>query len=172
MNNDFITTLIKELKKPLPGKEVQFIMAPESRELFNIQVTSVTKKSGILIPIFIHNNIFHTVLFKRTEYNGIHAGQVCFPGGKTEKEDKSLEETAIREAWEEIGIDKNKVTIIGALTPLHIPVSDYLVNPYIGYLKYNPVFKIDPNEVEELIVTPIKEFTDENNIKKKNENMH
>jgi hypothetical protein len=77
-------------------------------------------------------------------HDGIHSGQISLPGGKAEKTDPGPAFTALREAREEIGIDPEKVTIIGRLTDLYIPPSNYVVSPFIGYLAARPVFTIEP----------------------------
>jgi len=172
MNNKLIERIRGELAKPLPGKTFQELMAPESRKMFENSISGNTKKSSILLPMYMNKKEYYTILFQRQDYEGAHSGQICFPGGKKEPEDKDLKETAIRETWEEVGIEKEKVNILGALTPLHIPVSDYLVYPYVAYTSYNPVFKIDPLEVKQLIVFPIKEILNKRNQKKKAMNIH
>lgn len=172
MNNSFIYTLEKELKKKLPGSISQKKMAPESRDLFNMNISSKTKKSSIIILLYCKNSTWYTVLFQRPVYDGMHSGQVCFPGGKMEKRDNSLMETAIREAREEIGVDPENIKIIGELTSLYIPVSDYLVQPYIGYLDRDPVFVPDPFEVQDIITVPVQILIDPEIRKKKTVKFH
>ncbi|MCK5169213.1 MAG: CoA pyrophosphatase, partial [Bacteroidales bacterium] len=100
---------------------------------------------------------------QRTEYNGPHSGQISFPGGKLEKRDKNIIETALRESHEEIGINTEKVNIIGQLTPLHIPISNFIVYPVIGMCEDTPTFKADINEVEKIIEIKLQDLINPNN---------
>lgn len=90
------------------------------------------------------------VFIKRNAYDGPHSAQVSFPGGAMEPEDSSLEETAVRETCEELGICE-QIEILGSLTPLHIPVSNYMVHPYVGWMEVAPSFNPDPAEVQYVI---------------------
>ena len=76
-----------------------------------------------------------------------HAGQIAFPGGKSEIIDKDLSETALREAGEEIGINANQVEIIGHLSPIYVRISNFSIETFIGWSHGIPSFKIDSSEV-------------------------
>jgi 8-oxo-dGTP pyrophosphatase MutT (NUDIX family) len=99
----------------------------------------------------------------------MHSGQISLPGGKMEKSDSDVAETALREAEEEIGIKRNDVSILGYLSQLFIPVSNMLVFPVIGYISYKPVFNPDLVEVNGVIETPIDEFLREGVVQNKTE---
>ncbi|HEY0029794.1 MAG TPA: CoA pyrophosphatase [Bacteroidia bacterium] len=150
---DFFSKLKNRLAEFLPGEEAQFAMAPLKRKrLSEIPLeTYQPRKSAVLILLFPANNSIHTLLIRRPEYEGAHSGQAAFPGGKFEESDRDLEQTALREAREEIGIDPEKVKIIGHLTDLYIPTSNFLVRPFIGYSLEEPVLLMDPREVQEII---------------------
>ena len=106
------------------------------------------------------------VLTRRTETVATHKGQVSLPGGAREGEE-ALEETARRETSEELGIDPDQIEILGApLTPLYIPVSDYWVTPFVGYWGAKPLFVPEPDEVIELIQSPIAALLDHTSIQK------
>jgi 8-oxo-dGTP pyrophosphatase MutT (NUDIX family) len=75
-----------------------------------------------------------------------------------ELSDKDLIETALRESYEEIGTESNQVEIIGALTPLYVQVSNFTINPFIGWIETMPDFKVDNQEVEELIIIPVEKL--------------
>jgi 8-oxo-dGTP pyrophosphatase MutT (NUDIX family) len=111
-----------------------------------------------LILFYEKHNLVHTVLIKRPVYEGVHSGQVAFPGGKWEVADKSLYHTAIRESAEEIGILPEKVEFIGKLTDLYIPPSNYIVSPFVGIYNHIPTFSPDPNEVSAVIEIPLNEL--------------
>jgi 8-oxo-dGTP pyrophosphatase MutT (NUDIX family) len=97
---------------------------------------------------------------KRSEYDGVHSGQISFPGGMKEESDASMTETALREAEEETGVDASRVKVIGSLTPLHIPVSNIVVHPFVGYLPEKPEFRIDLREVQYLIEESLDNLSD------------
>ena len=80
------------------------------------------------------------LLILRNTYKGIHSAQVSFPGGKTEKEDDSYEDTALREAEEETNILKDTVEVLGEITPVYIPPSNFIVQPVIGWTHKQPDF--------------------------------
>lgn len=148
--NSFTEKLILRLRNELPGEKAQFRLAPESRPI-DLPNTS-TVSAGVLILIYPNiKNELCTVFMKRPEYDGHHSAQISFPGGKYEDTDSNITETALRESHEEIGININSVEIIGKITPLFIPVSNFLVYPIIGILKTTPLFDIDRNEVDYLI---------------------
>ena len=148
----FINNLKLQLNKPLPGKSAQLLMIPaeygfkiKSREGYH------PKLSAVLILLFpFHNSIF-TILIERAVYPGIHSGQIAFPGGKLEDSDPNLEYTALRETYEEIGVPMEKVNIIGKLTDVYIHPSNYLVSPYIGFLRFTPNFLINEQEVQQVV---------------------
>ncbi|MBN1416686.1 MAG: CoA pyrophosphatase [Bacteroidales bacterium] len=153
MATGWIAKLKKELEKPLPGNKTQMLMAPS---LMRSPESGIPiRDSGVLLLLYPINSKWFTVFIKRTEYGGIHSGQISFPGGKVEKGDISLIDTALRESYEEIGIYPDKVEILGKLTPLHIPVSNYKVLPVVGYSPQRPCFSADPKEVEHIIEAEI-----------------
>ncbi|HKK12415.1 MAG TPA: CoA pyrophosphatase, partial [Flavobacteriaceae bacterium] len=113
-----------------------------------------------------HQNKTHLVLILRKSYEGVHSAQVAFPGGQLEEQDASIEHTAIRETYEEIGVPKRHVKILKALTTLYIPPSNFMVYPFLGIITTTPNFKIQEDEVEEVIEVPLSHFVDEHNMVK------
>lgn len=87
-----------------------------------------------------------------------HAGQIALPGGRIEKGETALE-TALRETYEEIGIPSGQITILGSLSELYVPVSKFLIHPFVGWLKQKPKFVINHNEVEKTVVFPLMRFS-------------
>ena len=148
--------LREELKKDLPGTEAQYKMAPGLR--LHIKPNTDVKKAAVLILLYPNGDSLSIVFIRRPKYIGIHSGQISLPGGKMEQNDSDLAVTALREAEEEIGINRNDVEILGQLSPLFIPVSNMLVSPVIGYVAAKPVFYAQQGEVVELIETSIEEF--------------
>lgn len=161
MFTDFLKNLKDELKKDLPGEKAHVKMAPGIRDIFKPNTKS--RKAGVLILLYPKNQELYVAFIRRTEYNGPHSGQISFPGGKAEQEDKDIIETALRESHEEIGIDPNKVQIFGKLTQLHIPISNFLVHPIIGIYETTPNFTADPTEVKEVLEIKLKDLIDPKN---------
>lgn len=149
--NTFIKSVERSLQN-LPGFEAQIKLAPISRiqEFNNPSSNGNVRKSAVLILFYPDNGIIKTVLMERASDNSVHSGQISFPGGKYETQDKNLENTALREAWEEVGLETEKVTILGPLSKLFIPPSNFDVYPFVGYTLEKPQFNTN-REVESLI---------------------
>lgn len=147
--NNFISSLEARLTEPLPGLQVQLQMAPSFRP--TLETNDYYTKAGVLILLYEGINGLSVVFMKRPEYDGVHSNQISFPGGKQEPIDISIVDTALREAFEEVGIETEKVKVLGQLTPLLIPVSKMEVFPVIGYNPNQSDFKPDPYEVEYII---------------------
>ncbi len=151
--DNFIQKLKTELATPLPGKEIQYQMAPSDRDLRYAPPDDLKPpiKAAVLILIFPDKGKLSTVFIKRTKYPGTHSGQISFPGGKFEPVDKSLYKTALRETCEELGISTENIKKLGKLTPLYIGVSNFNVFPYVGYINTELKFRIQKEEVEHTI---------------------
>ena len=143
--------LIERLQQELPGKIAHIEAAPYRRVNFTDTELTEARKSGVLVLFYAKENVPHVALMQRPKYDGTHSGQISFPGGKQEKTDRNIEHTALREAYEEVGIIMEDVEIIGQLSDVYIPVSKFNVSPIIGFIDYHPTFNIDNHEVEELI---------------------
>ena len=111
--------------------------------------------SAVLIPIYKDKGIYHIVFIKRTETVSTHKGQISFPGGAREKGDGSLLDTALRESYEEIGLDIKDVEIFGELDDEITTTSNYIVTPYIGIMAWPYEFVKNTDEVEEILTIPI-----------------
>jgi len=170
---EFIEQLALQLNKPLPGEKAQLLMGSDIRmkEFKFMPMSESTRKSGVMILLYPHDNTIYSVLILRPTYNGTHSGQVAFPGGKYEETDGDLETTALRETSEEIGIDISKVNVLGKLTRLYIPPSNFEVFPLLGYVNKRPFFKPDPKEVKEIIEYPLSILLKAKTIKNKEFNV-
>ena len=91
------------------------------------------------------------VLIQRNIYNGVHSGQISFPGGKPEVQDNDLWATALREAFEEVGLPSDQVKYVRSLSPLYVPPSNFLISPFVGYSESFCDFIPEPNEVDAII---------------------
>lgn len=157
------TFLTQRLARPLPGRDAQAIMAPrpidESR--FRENPKYPARPGGVMVLIYPKNDGLYLPLMKRPSYDGAHSGQVSFPGGKVEENDKDLIETALRETEEEIGVKRNEISVIGQLTDLFIIASNFKVTPSLGLMDYAPIFNPDPFEVESVLEVPLQQLWDD-----------
>jgi len=166
--NQFSEELRHRLKHlPLPGISVQLKMAPPSRRVeIERNPNQTPRNSAVLICFFPKNGETHLIMIKRAVDETVHSGQIAFPGGKAEKEDDSLENTALRETFEEVGIQPQQIEIIGKLTDLYIPPSNYLVAPFVGILQEEP--HITPNyEVDRALIIPLSDLMNQANCMEK-----
>jgi len=158
----FIEQLKVRFQNPLPGEEAQFLMSPFGRQ--RIQQIDPEKynprKSAVLILLFPEQDSIRTILIQRPVYTGVHSGQVAFPGGKFEETDTDLQQTALRETFEEVGVPANTIEIIGKLTDLYINPSNFLVSPYIGFVSKQPDFIMDAYEVQKIIMVDLFSLND------------
>jgi 8-oxo-dGTP pyrophosphatase MutT (NUDIX family) len=113
------------------------------------------RKSAVLIPIYENKGEQYFVLTKRAQGVMYHKGQISFPGGAYDKEDGELKVTALREAYEEIGISPDDVEILGNLDDQATYTSRFVITPFVGAIPYPVEFKVNHREVEELIQAPV-----------------
>jgi len=149
------------LNQTLPGKPAQQKMAPhpingENSPRHYEPAHDDFRNSSVLAPIISWGDEIEIVLTLRTKSIN-HGGQLSFPGGGKEG-DETIEETALREAHEEIGLHPEHVKTIGKLTPLYVGHSDNMVTPVVGFLNTRQKFTPNPNEVDEIITVPLHDF--------------
>jgi len=101
---------------------------------------------------------YSLVFIRRPEFMSRHAGQISFPGGLLEDQDASLADAALRETREELGIEPAAIEVLGSLPPVHTVVSATLVVPFVGLLATPPIYRPQPNEVEEVFEVPIAQL--------------
>ena len=147
------------LSKHLPGAESHLKMLPKNRVLkIPPNEKHSLKYSSVLLLLFPERNDLKICLIKRPLHMKHHAGQIALPGGRIEKGETALE-TALRETHEEIGIDTSNVDILGSLSELYVEVSKFVIHPFVGWLPQKPVFKMKTDEVEKIIIFPLKQFS-------------
>jgi 8-oxo-dGTP pyrophosphatase MutT (NUDIX family) len=161
------------LTKDLPGEQAHQRMAPTDRPIssFAKENANSFKESSVAIILIHLENSLEIVLIQRPVYEGNHSGQISFPGGKREASDLNLYQTAIRECFEEIGVELEAEHYIGTLTPVFIPVSSFHVEANLFYLNEVPAFHKDEREVDSIFTIKIAELMDEQNTKTKMMNL-
>lgn len=159
--------LSHRLTQALPGLDAQMEMASLVRKekIKSIRVPDNARKSAVLI--LLYPGLGGEVLLplqERTAYKGVHSRQIGLPGGGVEDVDRHSEDTALRETQEELGVDPEKVEVLGRLSPIYIPPSNYLVQPVVGLARQKPEFILDPVEVKSLLEASMHDFTGPNAI--------
>jgi 8-oxo-dGTP pyrophosphatase MutT (NUDIX family) len=156
-NNTFRERIRLQLSEELPGETSHQKMSPLNRPITSEALKSLTeyRESAVAIVLFEADDCIECILTQRPEYDGTHSGQVSFPGGKKEDTDEHLEATARRECKEEIGVELTEEHLIGALSPVYIPVSRFLVLPYVYFLPAAPIYTPDEHEVAEIFTFPL-----------------
>jgi 8-oxo-dGTP pyrophosphatase MutT (NUDIX family) len=160
-----IDQLEAALRRPLPGLPAMVRMAPHPRPLYPPTPDHRPREGGVLVLLYPNGNEgeLHLVLTRRTDTVGNHRGQISFPGGSVDPDDLSTAHTALREACEEIGVCQADLRLLGALTPLYIPPSDFRIYPHMAYAPGRPEFCPQPDEVAELLEVTVSHFLDEGN---------
>ena len=162
--SEFIEKLKQQLAQSLPGEAAQYKMASAQRKLPLRDYLAAAKNpmdSAVLVLLYPVNAKIYTVLMLRPQEQGVHSGQVSFPGGKYEVTDGTFKNTALREVGEEMGIITEQVNIIGELSPLYIPPSNFLVHPFVGYMTEKPVIQPSKDEVKQVIEANIELLLDD-----------
>jgi 8-oxo-dGTP pyrophosphatase MutT (NUDIX family) len=118
------------------------------------------RAAGVLVPLFSVSGDVGVVLTQRTSHLRTHSGQVSFPGGGWEPGDATLRDTALREAYEEIGLDPNDTDVLGAMEDFGTVGSDYMIRPYVARVPHPYEFVPDRNEVDRIIMPPLDLFAD------------
>lgn len=156
--NELPTQLRRVLREPLPGPGAQARMARWDRALPDPEGYA---HAAVLIALCPTDGGYGFPLILRTEDGYAHGGQVSLPGGRVEK-GESLEQAALREAHEEVGLEPARVDVLGMLTPLPVPVSRFLIHPVIGTVDTVPRWMPNPAEVQEVNMAPVMDLLREN----------
>ncbi len=159
-----IQQLQTTLNQPLPGLQAQMKMAPPTRLHREYEIPQSARESAVMALFYPyrHQHDYHLVFMKRAEDGRAHSGQISFPGGKWEESDRDFIDTALRETQEEIGVSPSDIEVLGTLTELYIPVSNYIVYPAVGYAHQRPNFIPDLKEVAEIIEVPVSCLLEKN----------
>ena len=148
------------LFEKLPGEEAHQKMAHPVRKAGTQPELDSSRPAAVLMILYEKTEgDFHMIFIRRNPHESDkHAGQVGFPGGKSEPSDPDLMYTALREAHEEVAIDLSRIEVIGKLTPLYITVSKFLVHPFLAYSSRKPVLMRQESEIEEILELPLSSF--------------
>ncbi|TVQ50280.1 MAG: CoA pyrophosphatase [Saprospirales bacterium] len=164
--SDLPIRLSEALSGDLPGFEAHKIMGVAGHYRRQ-QPASDCSKAGVLALFYHLNGSWKLIFIRRSNryQDDRHKGQIGFPGGKYEEQDENLMKTALREANEEIGVEPNRIDVLGKLSKLYIPVSNFLVHPYVGVLDGVPQFRLQPTEVDDVLTPDFHIFFDKKNMK-------
>lgn len=143
--NEFVSWLRQRLTQPLPGYTAQQKMMNINRP-DGSHAPATARQSGVLILLYPKDADIWLVVIERSADGGVHSGQIALPGGKKEDSDADIIATALREAAEEVALNAHKVEVLGVLSSLYIPVSNFVVNPVIAIC--NEVPQLIPSEYE------------------------
>jgi 8-oxo-dGTP pyrophosphatase MutT (NUDIX family) len=116
--------------------------------------------AAVLVPLFKREEACHLLFTKRTHTVRYHKGEISFPGGVFDEGDSGLEQTARREAFEEIGLKETDVQILGVLDDI-VTITEFIVTPFVGLFPYPYPFQVSSIEIAELIEVPLSSLLDE-----------
>lgn len=155
-----INRIKQRLKLPLPGSAAHERMLSRLKPS-PFDIPEHARSSAVLSLLFPEKDDLKLLLIKRTEDGHAHSGQISFPGGRQDPTDVDLRATALREAQEEVGIPSSDVEILGQLTELYIPVSNFLVYPFLAFSERRPQYNLCKAEVDRVLEVPLKEVLSE-----------
>jgi len=153
-----VTAMDEQLKRILSSR-------PKKR-----LATGKLKAAAVLVPLFHDGREYRVLLTKRSRKVFHHKGQISFPGGKPYKTDASLLDTALRESWEEIGLQARDVEIIGELDDTPTVTSGFNITPFVALIPYPYSFTRNPQEIDEILDLPLAAFLDTSRCKQHTEN--
>ena len=160
-SEQWMIQLSHKLNGTLPGELAHGKMKARRLDNSAIQFPKAKnpRQSAVLIMLYELEGRMHFPLIKRSDYEGVHSGQISLPGGKMELTDRDLVETALRETEEEIGIKSSEISVLGQLSSFYVGASNFQVQPIVGYAKGDLSFRTDKVEVAQLVQTSLDEFS-------------
>jgi 8-oxo-dGTP pyrophosphatase MutT (NUDIX family) len=161
---DVLTRLESALGGELPGAAAHALVAPRPRRQWppGFHPARVRRAAGLLL-LFPHTDRAFVVFTVRAERLGRHGGQVSLPGGVVEP-GETFEQAALREAHEEVGLPLDAVRVLGALTPLDIPVSGFRLHPIVAALPHRPPLTPADGEVARIVEVGVDDLLDRSRV--------
>jgi 8-oxo-dGTP pyrophosphatase MutT (NUDIX family) len=169
MFDAFAKKLANAFGHPLPGKVGQQQLKPYlkiSRQMDAPQLLK-PKTAAVMSLLFPVAGIPHMLFIERPMYDGVHSGQIAFPGGRVERNDSTTLDAALRETEEEIGIPKTAIRVAGALTEVYVLASNFMVHPFAGIVEALPELVLDEKEVASVLQVPLYAFFEKDVLKEK-----
>jgi 8-oxo-dGTP pyrophosphatase MutT (NUDIX family) len=167
-NDQFIKQFLDIVNNGLPGEDAHSLLMPINRPFTSeaLKNKAEYRQSAVSIILFEEDSTLKSILIERPEYAGLHSRQISFPGGKREPDDPNLEYTARRESYEEINLPMTEGKLVTKLSEIYIPVSKFLVQPYVFLIeKELPDLIPDQREVASIITYDLFTLTDANILK-------
>ncbi len=164
----------RALALPRPGRAAQVRMSPRPRpgDVYPLPPEIKPREAAVMILLYPRADSLDFILTRRTETVDTHKGQISLPGGAQEL-GESLEQTALREASEELGIDPVRIEILdGPLTPIYVPISGFRVTPFVGFSPTRPDIVLAAEEVVEIIETPLELLIDSDSVGEEEWDLH
>jgi len=155
----FVHKMSEMSEKEKIKQRIGRILSQREKQTFVFTDTPLTP-AAVLLPLYEKEGEYHVLFTKRTEKLMYHKGQICFPGGRCHEEDDSLLDTALREAFEEIGLPPEDVEVLGELDNMCTATSSFLITPFVGVIPYPYEFTVSTDEIDELIEVPISALLD------------
>ncbi|MBW2339575.1 MAG: CoA pyrophosphatase [Deltaproteobacteria bacterium] len=138
-------------------RDLKTILAHREPNRVEVNADHYTQAS-VLLPLFIKDGRYWLLFMRRTNTVEHHKGEVSFPGGAVDEDDRTLEYTAKREAFEEIGVREEDIEILGQLDDMTTITSHFIVHPFVGVVPFPYAFTLNRREVEHLIEIPLQFF--------------
>jgi 8-oxo-dGTP pyrophosphatase MutT (NUDIX family) len=160
-----LTTAVIQRALSLPNfdaRAAHFHMLPTDRNRQRPpELPGQPRVGGVLLLLYPHQDATHLVLTRRRNDLNSHAGQISFPGGRREPGETAVQ-AALRETEEEIGVQTGVISVLGELTNIYIPPSDFEVHPFVGWVNggKRPSFMPEPREVAEILEVPLAHLLD------------
>ena len=166
-HRDKLARFEERLRNPMPGLTAQLRMVPEPRpgQKTYEEVQDTCRPAAVLVLIYPRRGRLHLVLTLRTSEVDHHRDQVSFPGGKMDSHE-TISQAALREAAEELGVPAEAVRVLGQLTPLYVPPSNFCIYPLVAAAEKRPRFRPAPAEVAEVIDLPLDVLLDPRNLRR------
>ncbi len=163
---EFLIKLESRLKGEKPGLKAQLRMVPDPRPGDKVyqEVQDSCLRAGVLVLLYPLNNRWCVLLTQRTQRVLHHRSQISFPGGQQDP-GEDLQHTALRETFEEVGVPPHALNILGELTPLYIPPSNFCIYPFVASAPKRPNFLPCEQEVAQVLDIPLGHLTDSRNLR-------